>query len=271
MKNKINKKIVAFAGGAVLSLSLVSPSFAQVSTDVNLSASTTRQQRGQARVKNLENRIQKVQSKGDVEITNRINSLNKLIQRIQEMKKLSDSEKSTLIANLQIVLTDMNKVKSEVDSSTSTSTLKTYIKSITADYRVYALVLPQISLLSASDRIDVISSQMETISQKLATRISDAQGKGVDVTTANSSLADLNSKIADASAQAKIINQDVLNLLPDGGDKTKAAANAQAIKDAKAKLKLANSDLKSARQDVDSIVKVIKSVKVDTQATSTQI
>jgi intracellular sulfur oxidation DsrE/DsrF family protein len=185
------------------------------------------------------------------------------------MKKLSDTEKTGLISNIQTVLNDITLLKTKIDSDTSTTTLKVDVKSITADYRVYALVLPQISLLSASDRIDVIASEMETLSAKLQTRISDAQGKGVDVTAANNSLNDLNAKIADASSQAKIINQDVLSLTPDGGDKTKEASNTSALKDARAKLKIANNDLKTARQDVDSIVKVIKSVKEGATASTT--
>ena len=273
MKNKMNKKIVACAGGAVISLSLVSPSFGQTNTSVNVNAgtatTTTRQLREQNRVNNLANKVKNTQSKGDLEITNRIDSLNKLIARIQEMKKLSDSEKSGLISNIQTVLTDLTTLKTKIDSDTSTTTLKTEVKSITADYRVYALVLPQISLLSASDRIDIIASEMQTLSAKLQTRISDAQGKGVNVTAASNSLNDLNAKIADASSQAKIINQDVLTLTPDGGDKTKEASNTAALKDARAKLKIANSDLKTARQDVDSIVKVIKSVKENNTASST--
>ena len=264
----MNKRFVAFAGGTVMSLSLVMPTFAQVGTST-LPPATKTQIRAQTKANNVANKIKNVQAKGDTEITNRINSLDLLVTRVQAMKNLSDANKSTLVSNIQAVLADMNTLKTKIDSDTATSTLTADYKSITADYRVYALVLPQTSLLAAADRIDIIVAEMQTVSSKLQTRISSAQGSGADVTAANSSLADLNSKISDASAQANAIIQEVIALVPDKGDKTIAASNTAAIKDARAKLKTANQDLKTARADITAIQKAIKSVTKNSTATST--
>ncbi len=273
MKNKINKRIITIAGGTVLSLSLVMPSFAQVSTNTDSTtkqSSTTRAlERQQVRAQKAVANIQKNQTRGDSEITKRIDSLNNLIAKIQAMKNLSDTNKSSLSSTIQMALTNLGSLKARIDSDTATTTLKEDLKSVTADFRVYALVMPQISLLAATDRVDVIASQMQTLSSKLHTRISSAQGAGVDVTAANNSLADLNAKISDATIQANAINQEVLTLAPDQGDKAKLAANTAAIKDARSKLKIANQDLKNARLDINSILKVVKSSKTKTSATST--
>lgn len=274
MKNKINKRIITIAGGTVLSLSLVMPSFAQVNTNIESNtrqSSTTRGlERQQIKAQKNGVNLPKKQKLGDSEITKRINSLNNLLTKIQAMKNLSDTNKASLSSTIQTALTNLNSLKAKIDSDTSTTTLKTDLQSITANYRVYALVMPQISLLAATDRIDTIVSQMQALSTKLQTRISSAQGSGVDVNAANNSLADLNAKISDATVQVSAINQEVSTLTPDQGDKTKAASNASAIKDARVKLKIAEKDLKSAREDVNSIQKAIKQSKVKSSATSTK-
>ena len=175
MKNKINKKIITIAGGTVLSLSLVMPSFAQVTTNVDSnvrqSSTTKAQERQQIRAQKITANVQKNQAKGDSEITKRINSLNNLMAKIQAMKNLSDTNKDSLSSTIQTALTNLTSLKTKIDSSTSTTTLKTDLKSVTADFRVYALVMPQISLLAATDRIDSITSQMQTLSTKLQTRM----------------------------------------------------------------------------------------------------
>ncbi|MEI8337538.1 MAG: hypothetical protein WCF92_00125 [bacterium] len=273
MKNKINKKLITIAGGTVLSLSLVMPSFAQVTANVESNTRQSSTTRAQARQQNKEQKIgttiQKNQTKGDSEIAKRITSLNNLLAKINGMKKLSDTNKASLSSTIETALTNLNSLKAKIDSDTSTTTLKEDLKSITANYRVYALVMPQVSLLAATDRIDTIAASLEALSTKLQTRISSAQGSGVDVTSANNSLADLNAKISDANAQALAINQAVSALTPDQGDKTKAAANTAAIKEARAKLKIAEQDLKTARADINSILKVVKQSKVKPSSTST--
>lgn len=257
MKKKFKKIIIPSLSVAVAGLMTVTSAFAQstsVNTSVTSSASTT-------------NRID---NKSTQEIDSRITSLNNLIARVQEMVKLSASEKTNLVNTLQGVLTDMTNLKAKIATDTTTASLKSDFQSITKDYRVYALVLPQGRIAAASDRIDTIVGMFSQISAKLEVRITDAKNAGHDTTSASSTLDDLNVKIADASAQAQTAVTETISLQPDQGNQTVAASNKAALKDATSKIKLATKDIVSARLDVKTIISFLKSVEGNSATSSNQ-
>lgn len=202
--------------------------------------------------------ITNAKARADQAIANRISDLNKLKARVDAMVKLSASQKASLDASIQASITDMNNLKVKIDADTDANVLKTDIASITASYRIYMLVMPQVAIAAASDRINTIVDMMTTIGAKFQTRISAAASAGKNVTSLQASLSDYNAKIADAKVQANAAASSTIALTPDHGDKTKAAANHQVLVDARAKIKVAQDDLKAARKDADNILKGLK-------------
>jgi hypothetical protein len=71
-------------------------------------------------------------------------------------------------------------------------------------------------------------------------------------------MTDLKAKLADAKTQADAAVAEVANLQVDNGDKTVQTANTTALKDAKAKLVVAQKDLAAARHDAATIYGVVK-------------
>ncbi len=250
-----------------LSLALVlgaSTVFAEAGFNVSVNASAnvkvTAGQRSAAREAALEKRVQKrvqtMQNRGDKEVQNRVNVLSRLLTRIQNMRNLSDSEKAAFSASVQAQITDMTNLVNKLQSDMSTTTLRADLQTIAPDYRIYVLVMPQISLLSAVDRVNALVASLQTIQGKVQARVSgDASLSGNTIITGDFS--DMTAKLSDASAQAAAAQSEVINLKPDQGDRAVTQSNIAALKDARTKIKTAMQDLYSARTDARAIVKII--------------
>ncbi|MFH1246238.1 MAG: hypothetical protein V1489_00490 [Candidatus Liptonbacteria bacterium] len=258
---KLGTSAALFLAGAAIVASSVSPAFAE--TTSTRSSSTMRDANGAnsvTREANLKNRA-------DREIARRITSLNVLRTRIQAMQKLSASQKSGLAASIQSQIDELNALKSKIDADTDLTTLQNDVKSITASYRTYMLVMPQITVIAAADRALATADTLAALSTKLETRINDTNNAGKDVSSLRITLADLNAKIADARTQANAAISAVQNLTPDQGDQGKAQANASALKDARAKVRAAREDLVTARKDAGNITRGLRSINGNSSST----
>lgn len=234
---------------AITVFSLALPAFAET-------ASTTRVINQQNREVALKQRIQNAQGRGGKEIQNRIDALNKLLTRIQSMKNLTDAEKSSFSATIQTSITNLTNLESKIQSETSTSTLKADLQSIAPDYRIYILIMPQLSILSAVDRANTIVGTLQTTQTKIQTRVSASSTLSSN-TTITSDLNDMTSKLSDATSQAAAAQAEIVSLVPDQGNKTVMQSNIAALKDARTKIQTATKDLQAARTDAKAIVKII--------------
>lgn len=232
-----------------------------VLTPARAQSVTPKETRAERKANNEQQRIPTLIARGDSEITKRIASLNSAITRVQGIARLTDAQKSSIVATYNSVITNLTTLKTKIDADTDFAILKTDLMSIYGSYRVYALVMPQESILTASDRIQDVITNMNALVTKLQTRITEAQSKGKDVTALSTSLTDLQAKISNAQTQAQNAVSGVSGLIPDGGDKTKAASNNQAIQTARGEIKTASQDLKTARDDAQSIVTALKAMK----------
>ena len=211
----------------------------------------------------------RVISKGDQDIENRIDALNKLSTRVNDMKFVSAPEKASISANIQTQIVNLTSLKAKIDADAdSTTTLTADFKSITVAYRIYLLVLPQTQIIAAADRVNVIASDMNTLGAKFQSRITVAQTAGKDVSGVQALLSDFSAKVADAQAQATAATNGVSGLTPDQGDATKAAANLAALKNARQDIRIATTDLQIARQDANKIAMDLKQFHIAVTVTA---
>ena len=134
-------------------------------------------------------RIKNITSRADDEITRRVNALNALSTRVNAMVRLSATDKSNLSTSIQSQITAMNTLQTQIAAdaaANNTSSLKTDVQSITASYRIFALILPQGAIEAASDRVLTIVGIMNDLSTKFSARIQAAQSAGNNVTAATS-------------------------------------------------------------------------------------
>lgn len=197
------------------------------------------------------------QAKGDTAITARITALDSLQTRVNAMTKISAGQKASLNAAIQSSLQDMTSLKANIDADTVAATLKTDIQSITKDNRIYALIIPQGRIEASADREETIVSLMDTLGTTLQTRIT-ADASDSNAASMQSTYADYQATVSDADNQAQAAVNLVANLQPDQGNATVLASNNAALKQAVADIKVGTTDLKTARQDVTTIVSGLK-------------
>lgn len=259
MKNIFGKTSLVVIATA-LSLFVFSTTFASISVGAGLRASTTA---SSTRAIKLDAKLNQAKARGDNEIDRRIEALNKISTRIGEVKNISAGDKSALSAEIQTQVSALTALKSKLDADESTTTIKADIQSITKSYRIYALVLPQISIMAAADRINTVADLITGVSTKVQVRVNAAQTAGKDVTTLQTALADILAKATDAKVQSQAATSLVATLLPDNGDAGVAASNKAALVSARAKIKAGTADLEAARKDIKKIIEALKDFHLD--------
>jgi uncharacterized protein YicC (UPF0701 family) len=268
---KISKIIVPIIAASIatplLASALVVAGQTSAYVDAGVSADGTPLVGTHAQV-NITAKISDAKSRADKEINRRVDALTMLNTRVQAMVHVSAQEKSSLAAAVSAQISSLTSLKTTIDAETSTTTLKTEIKSITQSYRIFMLVIPQAHIAVAADKVETVGDLMTALSGKLQTRITAAQNAGKDVSAMNTSMTDLSAKIADANAQASAAVAETVNLKPDNGEPTLEAANKAALEDARAKIKVALQDLKTARKDAGAIVKALVALHLTATATS---
>lgn len=261
MNKRIFSTTISLLGASAMLLAAMPASAALLATQVNASASTSLGLGVKAQATTI--------AAADVKINARVAALNLLETRINQMVRVSGTDKAALDATLQGAVSEMTTLKAKIDADTDAATLKTDVQSITKSYRIYLLVLPQGRITAAADRVMDIVGLFNDLSAKLQLRITEAQTAGQNVTALNASLSDMNAKTSDANIQAEAAVNEIINLQPDNGVQATFQSNLAALKDARAKIKVAAADLKTARQDAGSIVKALASMKISAAATST--
>ncbi len=198
-------------------------------------------------------------AKGDKELDKRVDSLTKLSERVGEMKRLTDAQKTAIRTEIQGVITNLTTLKAKIDAEaiTGTTSLKADLQSITMNYRVYALVMPQIHILAALDRIGSLTDALAILGSKIEGRINEAKNAGKDVTVISKSLEDFRAKLTDENSEAQIALNLITPLAPDNGDKTIMAKNKKALMDARASVKKAHQDIVDARKLAGTMIKTL--------------
>jgi len=281
MNKKINVRAVSLAAGTLLVFAALPAFAAELNVSVNggvnvgsgsgTNASATVTASGEGRTVRTD-LIGRVETKADQEISRREGALNRLSLRVSEMKKLSDDEKGNFSAELKAQIDAMAalqaKIAADADAN-ATSSLRDDIKSITASYRIFLLIIPKGAIEAAADRVMATVSVMQDLGTKLQARIAAAQASSTDVSAAVTAMADFNAKILDAQTQAKAATTEVAGLMPDNGVQATFAANLTALKDARTKILAAQKDLIAARDDARATIKVFASLKVNASSTVT--
>lgn len=211
-------------------------------------------------------------SHADQEIARRLTALNALSTRVNAMVKLSSTEKASLSSQIQAQIAAMNTLQSQIATdagNNATTSLKSDVQSITKSYRIFVLVVPQGAIEAMADRVFTIVSDINAVTAKLQARIS-ALPPGVSASSTAAAFADLNTRTADANVQAQTATSAVAPLQPDNGVQAVMQSNTAVLKAARTDLQTAQQDLTAARNDAQSIIRIIEDLlKSTTSGTAT--
>ena len=258
------KKTFSF-GILIIALGLLVASTPVFANTPAMSTTTTAR-----KIAKLEATAVRLQTRANTEIDRRLGALNKLSTKIQDMKKISTTDKNAFVATTKSQINTLNDLKIKIGADTDAATLKTDVQSITKSYRIYALILPQIAIAAAADRLSSTTDLLVALQTKLQARIVTDQTAGKNVSALQTNMTDITAKIADAKLQIQAAVSGVAELKPDNGDATILAANNTALKTARTAIKTGTQDLKTAYKDAQAIRLSLKKIEKAT-ATSTAV
>jgi heat shock protein HslJ len=189
-------------------------------------------------------RYNKIQLRGNILITERINSLNANAKVIAADKTLTAEQKNALSALITTNITGLTALRASLASSTDATSTKALVSSIFTNFRIYGIVVPQIRI---EKRIYDLQNHTQKLSDtflKVQAKIDEAKGKGKDVAVWQKSLDD-----------SKILVANDMNTLATLFTTVSALKPADYGTSSKATIEQANTTLKSVLKDFNSIKK----------------
>jgi len=175
---------------------------------------------------------------------------------------LTDADRSALTTDIDATTTRLQSLQGEIRADTDLASLRDHCRSIFADNRVFALVLPRTRLVVGADTATAAGAKLTGIAQKLAAAVDKARAAGRDVTQAQADLDAMKAQIASGSAAAGTVPGSVLGLTPADWN-----ANHDVLTPARQQLRVARTDLKAAR---DLAVKIRTELRTPAPSTSPQ-
>lgn len=207
-------------------------------------------------------RITKLRERALKEIDRRVASLNRLTVRVNNFKKLPDAQKTTYTTKIQTEITSLTTLRAKIVADTDIETLKVDTQSVVTAYRIYAVFIPQIHMLAASDAMLESVEKMTDLAAKLESRITTAKAAGNTTTALETALASMKTKIVNATEHATAVVTTVSALTPEGypGNKTQ-------LEVARKELREGRESLRGARENARTIMQGLKTLKTTTGVT----
>lgn len=200
-------------------------------------------------------RLQTIISRGDQEIDRRMQALTTTTQAIEATRKLSNADKQALSAEVTSATKGLTALKSTLDGATTLTSARTAVQSITADYRVYALLLPKVRLVKVADGQLGLVAKFDALSAQLLQRFAELKAEGKDTSGLEATLSNMNTKVTEAKAAAVSAQAKLMLLQP-----TDYNSDHMVLSEYREQLRTSRELLRGARQDVKTIVDSIKAL-----------
>lgn len=201
-------------------------------------------------------RIQNLKTRATTEITKRLAALTSLVTKIDNINKLSDTQKSAFSSDIQANITALTALKTKIDADSDTQTLQSDVKSIVENYRIFALYVPKIHLLTGANTASEIATNLNGLIAKFQTRITAVQRTGKDVTVLQTAITELQAEINTINISAQEITNSVKSLDPAG-----YPSNMTSLQTAQQSLKIIKTNIQAARQNAQKIIDSLKSLQ----------
>jgi hypothetical protein len=153
-------------------------------------------------------------TRGTQEINRRLDSLKTLGDKINSATRLTSADKTLLINQVNAETTSLTNLRAKLAADTSLTEARTDARSITAEYRVYALIVPKIAIIRMADSILQTSSKLSALAEKIQTRIDQAKSAGKNTASIQIQLDSMNEIITEANITANSLQAKVITLQP---------------------------------------------------------
>jgi hypothetical protein len=198
-------------------------------------------------------RITNLKTKGTAEIERRITNLNQSLTGLAASTKLTASDKAALTSTVQAELVGLTALKSKLAADTTLAECVADVQSIFNDYRVYALLLPKVRMVTVTDRFTNVESELTALQPQLQTVVDTQKAGGRDTDSMQASLNDMQTKTAAAEGLTSGLVASLLALQPTDYD-----ANHAVLITYRSTLGTALTDIQAANTDAKSVVAALK-------------
>ena len=194
-----------------------------------------------------------IQKAGQIQTERRLVALENAGNRVDAAVNLSGDQKSELNARLDEGSSEMNDAQDAIAGATTASEAWTAYQAMFTDDRIYAVVLPQVQLAAAADRLSGTTiPRLQAGHDRLADALAGAH--------ADQSTPELQSELDAMQQNIDDATQTLAGLADDALAVTPADYNADhtVLTSLRTQLRNAASDLKQAAQHGRSILAAIK-------------
>jgi len=196
-----------------------------------------------------------LQAVGFCEIDRRLVTIDRLQAVVDGARALTDAHETALEAILGTSATGLRALRAEIAADTTVTELRTDIRRIFEDFRIYALVSRQVQLVRAADTVDAAGASLTTASGRLEGLIDQAEANGKDVTEARAHLAAMEAAIDEALTDVDGVADEVLVLTPAGWN---AGTAGPVLREARGAIGSARVDLGTAKAEARQVVAALR-------------
>ena len=198
--------------------------------------------------------VENYKAVGLCEIDRRLATIDRLGNGVADARALTDDHQAALQRILDRSAAGLRSLRAEIEADTTVPELRGDITGIFEDFRIYALVTPQVSLVIGADTVEAAGAALDDTAVDLATLIARAEAAGKDVAEAKAHLAAMEAAIDEALDGVDGVAVAVLPLTPADWNAGLAGPilrkARQAIADARADLRTAKAE---ARQVIAAL------------------
>jgi len=172
----------------------------------------------------------------------RVTRLDQLTSKVNGDQHLTDAHRSSLSGIVSHARSGMDTLRPQVQAATDAASLRTPCESMVNDYRVFALVSPQVHLTRAADAAAAGITKLADVDTKIHAAIDTAAAAGKDVTKATADAEAFSAAVAKVGTDVGGLADAVLAVTPAAYN-----ANHGVLDAARAQAKTARADAKAAR------------------------
>lgn len=188
------------------------------------------------------NNLAWIKARGALLIKMRVNSLNDNAKAVAASKNLTDPQKQAFAAFFSDEVTKLNALNTGIQAGADATSTKALVTSIFTDFRIYAIVLPQVRLEKRIYELQNHATKLADVFVKVQAAIDEAKVKGKDTTTWQKNLDDAKALVAtDNTKLASLLTQIGSLKASDYGTSSKATIIA------------VNAGVKAVAQDFESL------------------
>jgi hypothetical protein len=186
-------------------------------------------------------------------ISRRLTSLSDLQNRVGGASVLTAAHRSALLGIIGSDRSGLSALEAKIAADTSASQLRADCQDIVTGYRVYVLVVPQVHLTIAADRVDFVDDKIQGLHGKLEVALQGCSAGPAECQAAEQAFDDLQSKVRQSNQAVAGVAAEVLGLTPAG-----YPGNAAVLDAARTSVQNAHTALEDARHDITIIRQALR-------------